>query len=50
MSLAVSSACSEMVVMAGTGVESTRETIRLTKQAAENWGKQCKFAYAQFFC
>ncbi|MGI6433654.1 MAG: dihydrodipicolinate synthase family protein [Sphaerochaetaceae bacterium] len=35
MSLAVSSACSEMVVMAGTGVESTRETIRLTKQAAE---------------
>ncbi|MDC7227661.1 MAG: dihydrodipicolinate synthase family protein [Spirochaetales bacterium] len=32
---AVGAAASDKVVMAGTGVESTRETIRLTKQAAE---------------
>lgn len=35
LELAVESADSSKVVMAGTGVESTRETIRLTKQAAE---------------
>ncbi|MFA7670714.1 MAG: dihydrodipicolinate synthase family protein [Sphaerochaetaceae bacterium] len=35
LELAVESADNSKTVMAGTGVESTRETIRLTKQAAE---------------